>query len=274
MAGKSFVFTLTAGRTGTAWLAALLRENLDAATVHHEQIGYGSFGLDTPDLSTFTLFNSRGNTERVRAFWERKMARVRASPGRWYVETSHLLMKAGLVENLHHLRGLGTIHLVALERDPVATVRSYTRRGDLATPGNQWMWYLDPYYPLNILDPRPFLDKGHIGVRLWYWLEIRARQSYYIASLEAAPDIVIHRCRLEDLRGPVGARALLQSMGRAVRRVRLPPPKNVGARRPLPVVVEDRIRALCSQVEIDPVAIGRRAWVGGFRFDERSTGSG
>ena len=158
----NYVFTLTAGRTGTAWLAAFLGDSLPDCDAHHEILGYDRFGVDTPDLSHLTLFNSKGVCDEVRAFWQRKLARVAACRRTWYVETSHVLMKAGLVEHLDLLAGAGSsrIHLVSLSRDIVATVASYSQRGDFSNVGNQWLWYLDPDYPQNILHPAPFKRHG------------------------------------------------------------------------------------------------------------------
>jgi len=34
-----FVFTVTTGRSGTLWLAELLRRNLEDAVVFHERVG-------------------------------------------------------------------------------------------------------------------------------------------------------------------------------------------------------------------------------------------
>ena len=73
---KRFVFTLTPGRTGTAYLAQLLRANLPHAEVHHEILGYDAFGVDSPDLSHLMQFNSRGNTPHVQAFWRRKRSKA------------------------------------------------------------------------------------------------------------------------------------------------------------------------------------------------------
>ena len=124
---KHFVFTMTPGRTGTGFLAALLRENsapAEQVAVHHEFIGFDAFGLDTPEMSHFNGFNCHGNTPAVRGFWEQKLARIAGTTGSHYVETSHLLMKAGLAENIDVLTAAGTVHFVVLERDLAATVRS------------------------------------------------------------------------------------------------------------------------------------------------------
>jgi hypothetical protein len=222
---RHHVFTLTAGRTGTRWLAEMLGASLPRCTAHHEILGYDRFGLDAPDLSHLTLFNSKGCCPEVRAFWERKFARVRACETPWYVETSHQLMKAGLVEHLD-LLGDGEVHLILLTRDMVETVLSYTQRGDFNNVGNQWLWYLDPEYPQNILDAGPFTQHGVLGIRMWYWLEIAARQGYYAALLADRPGVTLHRCDLAQVRTEAGARALLADLGADPDGVRLPAPSN------------------------------------------------
>jgi len=219
------VFTLTAGRTGTRWLAEMLGASLPDATAHHEILGYDRFGLDAPDLSHLTLFNSKGCCDEVRGFWERKSARIARCPTPWYVETSHQLMKAGLVEHLDLLGG-GDVHLVVLTRDIVGTVLSYTQRGDFTNVGNQWLWYLDPDYPQNILDPTPFKAHGVLGIRVWYWLEIRARQGYYAELLRDRAGVSLHPCALEHVRTAEGARELLAALGADPARLQLPPPSN------------------------------------------------
>jgi len=62
------IFTLTAGRTGTMYLAELLRANLPDTEVHHEILEYDSFGVDTPEISQrpntsiCPTYNSRSST--------------------------------------------------------------------------------------------------------------------------------------------------------------------------------------------------------------------
>ena len=225
-----FVFTMTTGRSGTAYLAQLLQQNLPDAESYHEILGWDRFGVDTPDVSHMTLFNSQGNVEKVQAFWRGKLVRIAATPRRFYVETSHLLMKAGLIENIGLPTARGTVHLIALERDIVETVLSFRRRLDFVNKGNWWLWYLDPHYPRNIVSPEPFADEGVNGLCLWYVLEIRARAERYERLLAGTPNLVFHRFALDELRTGEGVSRLLQGLGvdKAPREVSLPPPRNVG----------------------------------------------
>ena len=39
-----------------------------------------------------------------------------------------------------------------------------------------WLWYLDPRYPRNILNPKSFVDGGREQLCLWYAFEMAVRQ--------------------------------------------------------------------------------------------------
>jgi hypothetical protein len=227
---KKFVFTMTTGRSGTKYLATLLRQNLPDAECHHEILGWDRFGVDTPDLSHMTLFNSLGNVEQVQAFWRSKLGRVAATQHSFYAETSHLLMKGGLVENLAPLTARGTVHLIALERDPYATIVSFRNRFDFLDKANSWVWYLDPDYPLNLVRSRELVAEGVNGLCLWYILEIRARAARYEAMLSGQPGIVFHRFNLDELRYAQGAARLLHEIGVPIEpaKLRVPGPENMG----------------------------------------------
>lgn len=264
---REFLFTLTAGRTGTAYLASLIARNAPEAECHHEILGYDRFGVDTPEVSHLTLFNSAGNVAKVQEFWATKFNRIRRSSALIYAETSHLLMKAGLVENLDKLGG-GTVHLVVLRRDPFDTILSYRNRFDFVNKGMWWMWYLDPDYPNKIVDSRQLKAAGINGVCLWYLLEISARVEYYRMLLGGRSDVRFHDVRLEKLQDAMAASAFLAGLGcaRPVDEVIVPAPVNRGRNRAnLSVGERDAIRRLIDAARFDPVqaagefiAAGRR----------------
>jgi hypothetical protein len=259
---KDFVFTLTTGRSGTKYLASLLELNLPDAECHHEIHGWDRFGVDTPDLSHMTLFNSQGNVEKVQAFWKSKLGRIASKQSRFYVETSHLLMKGGLVENLAPLTEAGTVHLIALERDPYATIVSFRNRFDFLDMANRWLWYLDPEYPRNLIASRDLVAHGVNGICLWYILEVRARAARYEATLSGLPRIVFHRIDLEELRYAEGASRLLNALGVQVQpaKLRVPAPENVGR---LVVAIDPaeqaRIRRLIAAAGLHAPALGQGA---------------
>jgi hypothetical protein len=252
---KNFVFTLTTGRSGTKYLATLLEQNLPDAECHHEIQGWDRFGVDTPDVSHMTLFNSAGNVEKVQTFWRSKLTRIAATPRRFYVETSHLLMKGGLVENLAPLTAEGTVHLIALERDPYATIVSLRNRFDLVDKANCWLWYLDPQYPRNLVRSHDLVAEGINGVCLWYILAIRARVARYEELLGGQRRIAFHRFSLEELRYAEGASRLLHALGVPTHpaKARMPGPENIGRLLvPIEPAEQSRIRRLIASVQSNP----------------------
>ncbi len=230
MSDRQFIFTMTTGRSGTEFLAALLAANLPDADSHHEFRQWGDFGLRTPDVSHLTLFNSQGNVEKVQVFWRDKLNIVLGGHSLFYVETAHMLMKAGLVENIAPLTAAGHVHLIDLQRDAGATIRSFKARLDFFNKGNQWLWYLDETYPRNLCGSAKFEKYGHSGLCLWYITEVRLRAAFYAKLLAGNPRITVHRVRLEDLATAAGAERLLAALGAAKprREIVMPPPQNVG----------------------------------------------
>jgi hypothetical protein len=216
-----YIFTMTTGRSGTMFLANLLRENLPQSVCYHEILGWDTFEVDTPDLSHMTLFNSKGNERKVRLFWKQKLERVATTLQPFYVETSHVLMKAGLLENLRGLTTTGRVHLISLERDICETIKSFRRRYDFLNKENVWLWYLDPKYPKNLTLSEKFIKRGTLNeICLWYVIEARTRARYYTKLLEAKKNVVIHKCFLERIREPQGAAELFAELG-----ARIPPDK-------------------------------------------------
>jgi len=210
---KTFVFPITTGRSGTVYLSELLRINLDGAEVHHERLGYLQLGVDTPDASHFTTFNSAGNVDSVQAFWQQKLDRIADSSAGIYAECSHFLAKAGLVENLHRLQGRGSTHLILLKRDPKKVYFSLLNRFDFANYGFTWLFYLDPRYPNVIVDSKPFRPHGMVGAALWYVVEMLARAEYYRLVYEQQAGVVFHDVDLDDIVTQEGAGRLLASLG-------------------------------------------------------------
>ena len=225
---RKFIFTLTPGRSGTRYLANLLHDNLPDAEVHHERTGFDRFGVDTPEVSHFTLFNTKGNVSKVRQFWSQKLRRIADGEYRIYVETSHLLMKAGLVENIDVVRQSGEVHFIILKRDIKQILWSFKRRFDFINTGHMWLWYLDPNYPRRIVDSAPFRSSGPNGTTLWYICEIYARAEYYRRLLSARENVFFHDCKLSDIATAEGAGRLFSALGepKPTDQIQVPPPQN------------------------------------------------
>lgn len=276
MTEKQFVFTMTTGRSGTAYLAELLGANLPDAESHHEYLGWDQFGLNTPEISHMTLFNSQGNVEKVQDFWRQKLARIAATPHRFYVETSHMLMKAGLVENLAPLTRIGRVHLIHLERDPVATIKSFRARYDFMNLGNMWLWYLDPNYPRNLSGSQELMKLGINGLCLWYITEIRLRAAYYKKLLAENPNVQVHHFRIEELARPAGASRLLAALGvsRALSELIIPQAQNVGPKASdWTPGEEELLRKWVAAAQFDASALAEAAIKQGLGFEPALPGS-
>jgi hypothetical protein len=270
MADRQFIFTMTTGRSGTAFLAEFLAANLPDAECHHEFVGPGDFGLRTPDVSHMTLFNSQGNVEKVQTFWRDKLAMILKGRSRFYIEAAHMLMKAGLVENIAPLTQAGHVHLVDLQRDVAATIRSFKSRLDFFNKGNQWLWYLDETYPRNLSGWGKFEKYGHSGLCLWYIIEVRLRAAFYARVVASNPRISVHRLRLEDLVTPAGAERLLGALGAAKPRheIGIPPPQNVGGGSLSPWQPNERefLPRLVAAAQFDADALAQAAIEKGMSF--------
>ena len=161
-------FTITAGRTGSAWLTSFLTTNLGIDAVH-EPFGIDDFGVNMPDIRTMRSFNNYGNNDFVKAFWERKFSNL---PNATYAETNHTLCKCGLVENLLLNKLEDETILIVLRRDIVKQCVSYIVRHDFGNITLAWQWYLHPTYRKKIINPEPFMKLGGIGFPLWYCYEM------------------------------------------------------------------------------------------------------
>ena len=64
-----YFFTITAGRTGSAWLTEFLGKNL-AIMSAHEPLAINNFAVRMPDIKLMRTFNVLGNTADVRAFYK------------------------------------------------------------------------------------------------------------------------------------------------------------------------------------------------------------
>jgi hypothetical protein len=232
-------------------------------------LGWDQFGVNTPDVSHLTLFNSQGNVEKVQDFWRQKLARIARFRGKYYVETSHLLVKAGLIENIAPLIQAGRVHLIHLERDALATIKSFRSRFDFLNLGNMWMWYLDPDYPRNLCDSKALAKLGINGICLWYICEMRLRAAYYEKALAGNPAIAFHRIGIEELATRAGAARLLAAVGaaRAEADIVLPQPQNVGGDFAWGPGEHELLRKVIAAARFDAQAMAQAAFDKGMGFE-------
>ena len=257
------IFTISAGRTGTAWLAELLARNGFDPCIH-EPLAIEDFGVTMPDIRLMRSFNAHGNNDAVKEFWRRKFEIV--SVAERYGETNHTLCKCGLVENLAQSELAKDATIVILRRDLVRQAVSYLVRNDFGNITIAWQWYLHPSYPRKIINPEAFLSKGQIGLALWYSYEMEARIAYYKRLYGERLRMV--EARLEDIVKPDGARQFLSRLGREGP-CELPERTNEN-----PVEAPDALKAKIAHIvgssNFDAGKLAGEAIAAGFSFDSKS----
>ncbi|HAT36157.1 MAG TPA: hypothetical protein DCS82_10600, partial [Rhodospirillaceae bacterium] len=263
---RNFIFTFSTGRSGTAYLAKLLAANLPAAEIHHERTGYQSFGVDTPDASHFTLFNSVGNVAKVQEFWAQKLVRIGRTQKRFYGEASHFNAKAGLLENIHRLADQGKTHIVFLDRDPFKILWSYHNRFDFANVGFTWLFSLDPNYPNKIVPSDDHKKYGQAGIAYWYIQEMLARGEYYRHLLANAPSVTLHHWDLADITQQAGADKLIGALTVTAQSATIPAPENTSQRWFFGEKVRSKLQEMTALLERDCAKLGEDFFKSGRRL--------
>ena len=252
------------------YLAELLHANLPEAESHHEFLQFGAFGTYTPDLSDMRQFNAFGNNDKVRAFWKQKLLRIAAKPAAVYIETAHMLAKAGLMENIALLADKAEVFVVLLRRDIVKIVSSMLSNYDFFNKGNMWLWYLDPEYPRKITDPTHLIPFGRMGGILWYVIEMRARAEYYRLLLADAPWIHFIDADIDRLNDRQEVAHLLEQIGysRAPDEIVMPPPQNTLRRDLLAPADAEALQRLVEHTNFDAKGLAQRFIDSGRRLAE------
>ncbi len=258
-----FVFTLTAGRTGTAWLADLFEVNFNCIA-RHEYLNFGDIGLRTQDIGIMQAFNEWGNKDRVKNFWRRKFGLIPKCG--MYVETNHALAKCGLVENLDMLPEGSDVTFITLRRGWLKQAMSYLTRYDFHNMTVPWQWYLDMRYQNRIVPTDHFADKGMAGHVVWYMAEVEARQAYYRILFGDRYRFV--DAKLETITTQMGARSLLKQFG-LDSPVHLPEKINAN-RSNMPPIEEKRVKAFIERIKFDPEILAKKYIDAGRRLDVRS----
>lgn len=244
-----YVFTVTAGRTGTAWLSELIRLNSSMVSLH-EPLAIDDFGNQMPDIRTLRCFNERGMTPFVEAFWQRKFSLLQGIPE--YAESNHTLAKCGLIEFLADRETDDEVHLVSIRRAWDRLCLSYVNRGDFRNVTINWQWYLDHRYQRRIVDPAPIVGRhGYLGQIIWYIAEIEARQVYYSTLFGDRFHFI--DCTLEEIVTPEGSSRLLDELGLHTDTPRLPPKRNQNRVETNPEWLA-HIRKVLATIDIDPGA--------------------
>ncbi|MFZ2101027.1 MAG: hypothetical protein WAU86_10730 [Oricola sp.] len=249
MSQKRRIFTITAGRTGTAWLADLFSGNLECHCIH-EPLEVFDFGVSMPDIRILRAFNEYGNCDAVREFWERKIGLIEQHD--CYIETNHTLAKCGLIENIADSAIAGDTTIVNLRRNKVKQCVSYIVRNDFNNMTLIWQWFLHPGYRKKIINPEPFFAIGQIGMIVWYIFEIEARQVYYKKKFGAKLKFV--DADLEVITTEKGAREFWDRLG-LTGEITLPPPANRTEGAPPPPALVDQITQVFAAINFDAETI-------------------
>lgn len=256
-------FTITAGRTGTAWLSSFLSLNLGVEAIH-EPLGVNDFGTKMPDIRTLRNFNTFGNNEVVRGFWKNKFNSLK---GEIYAETNHTLAKCGLIENLVGSRLSNESTIIILKRNIVKQCVSHLARGDFSNITLAWQWYLHPSYPKIIINPKPFIQlKGvgdDFGITLWYCYEMAARQEYY--RKKYSDKLKFIDVSLEEITKLDGAQRFLRTLEVSNECI-LPQPKNANKVKPSVELVH-KVKTIVNTVNFDVEVLVKDCMSKGFSFD-------
>lgn len=259
-----YVFTITAGRTGTAWLTQLFDLNFECKSVH-EYLQFGDIGRRSPDIGVMQAFNHWGNNMRVQQFWKHKLAILPKTP--LYVETNHALAKCGLIENLDSLPKDADVTFVMMKRDWVKQAMSYINRHDFVNYTTIWQWYLDPRYALTMVPFNAFKGKGQVRMVLWYIAEVEARQAYYKRLYGDKFKFV--EAKLEDATTKTGATELLSHFGHKGA-VYLPEKANASVNT-RDVVDRQFVRDYVERIKFDADSIAERFIDQGLRLGSRES---
>ena len=258
---KKYFFTITAGRSGTAWLANFMSANLQIESIH-EPLEINDFGLKMPDIKIMRTFNNIGNNFLIKNFWYNKLKLIENE--NIYVETNHTLSKCGLVENLVNSSLSKNSVLILLKRNIVNQCVSYLTRRDFTNMTLIWQWLLHPSYKKKIVNSAPFKKYGTTGLVLWYCYEMLARQAYYKKLF--SKKIKMIEVDLEDLNSENGAKNFLNNIG-IMNKCIIPNKVNENKKKH-PQKIYDDIIQLTSSIKFNEDDIINAALQDGFTFEE------
>lgn len=222
MSDQKFIFTITAGRTGTAWLSKFIELNSLYESIH-EPLGINDFGSSMPDVKTMRSFNDIGLNDNVIHFWNKKFDAL--NDIKYYAESNHTLSKCGLIEFMDQFTEIqkNASIVILKRRSRINQAVSYLTRNDFLHVTLHWQWYLSYKYKRKIINSAPFLEHGLIGMIYWYIYEMESRQEYYKTLFGERFNFI--DATLEDIVTPEGARTLGSSLSFG-QELDLPPPKN------------------------------------------------
>jgi len=265
---RTLVYTISTGRSGTAFLAEFLRANLPGATVHHERTHFTHMGRITPDASHFMTFNNVGNVPGLQWFWQRRLKADAADAEDVFVETSHFNARGGLLENLAARPDGTRVVVIAQSRDLLPTVWSLHNRCDFRNNGFTWLFALDPRWRNVIVQSKVFRKWGMAGSAMWYVIEMQTRAAYYRRLLADMPDVRFVDVDLSELRdGAGGGERVLQAILDATpQNIAWPGAKNEGRDIIFPDSDREKIGKIIERLDFDADALAESYFASGRRL--------
>jgi hypothetical protein len=210
-------------------------------------------------------FNTHKINDVVKKFWEYKFATLPKHED--YFESNHTLSKAGLVEALSKYDDAPPATFVLLRRNHVDLMLSHLLLQAWAHKTNVWQWFLDFNYPLNIVDPKPFIELNEIlGVLAWYIVEMEIRQECYRIAFSSKFKFI--DCTIEELSTVEGAKEFLNNFNFTGTPVLPPKANTLGVQ--IPQDLKEQVKAFVTQINfINPKEMAKeymkqnKRWVDG-----------
>ncbi|WP_417910085.1 hypothetical protein [Candidatus Electronema sp. PJ] len=163
---KRLVFTVTTGRSGTAYLSAILGYARDTYAVHEPE----------PEFAEVLRPVQKNHDLAINFLLEKKLPAILRNPAAIYIETSHLTCK-GFLEPLLQL---GLVPDLVIHRRPARDVaRSMLTMGTIPGRSEKGLrFYLSPDDP-NVLQLANWQTMHDYQLCYWYCLEIERRCQVY-----------------------------------------------------------------------------------------------
>ncbi len=267
-AAPRFVYSLTCGPLGAAYLSELLRSHWSGLKMRPRR--GKAWPEPQPGPGEMEIFNRSGNRRAVRRFWRQRFSADREHGGEVFCDCSPALGQAGLVENLDLLPKGAAVDLIVLGSDRLSALLAELEDQPAAVRGRsrRVTRSLQPAWGNAIIPAAPYEDLGGWGVALWRVDELMARQAYYGQWLDGRPGVSVRHTELKTIVTELGAWGFLRSLGLPAWEESLKLPK--WARQVLSGSEDDSLRAeaasLVQALPCDPPALGAAFFEQGHRL--------
>lgn len=168
---KRLIFTVTTGRSGTAYLAKILELLPDVASFHEPE----------PRFSDVMRLTQRDVGVAYKFWIEKKLPQIANETASIYIETSHLFCK-GFVEPLLELGFMPDLIILTRPHRQVA-VSLYKLGRIPGRIGETPHWFLNPEDP-DVLPLPEWKELHDYQLCFWYCLEIENRRRRYTSIFE------------------------------------------------------------------------------------------